>query len=327
MYRIKLTTSSPEWPIQRQTPGESGIWGNCQFFIDKEIEECDYWVVYEDLPTSQVTRCPPQNTLLITAEPPSVKTYSPEFLRQFSTIITCNRKIKGSRVIYAYSSLPWHVGRRSSQHQNLGFRKNYDELVSIETFEKKRLISVITSNKKFTRGHRQRIDFVNQLKQHFGTELDVFGRGINDIEDKWDAIAGYKYHIALENCSYPDYWTEKLSDVYLGGAVPIYYGCPNLVDYFPAGAFITINYDIQEAVSVIRKTIDEDRYDQYFPEIIRSRKLVLDKYNLFPRLHDWANQSAANGPKELVSLKPSQQCAFLTTRVEDRLRRIISRII
>jgi len=176
MYRIKLTTSSPEWPIQRQTPGESGIWGNCQFLINTQVEECDYWVVCDDLPTSQFTRCPPQNTVLMTSEPPSVKNYVPEFLQQFSLIITCNRQIKASHVIYSHSSLPWHVGRRSSQHNNLGFSKNYDELISIETFEKKRLISVITSDKKFTRGHRQRINFVNQLKQHFGPELDVFGR-------------------------------------------------------------------------------------------------------------------------------------------------------
>ena len=55
---------------------------------------------------------------------------------------------------------------------------------------------------------------------------------INPIEDKFDALIGYKYHLALENSVIPDYWTEKLADSLLAWCKPIYYGCPNINDYF-----------------------------------------------------------------------------------------------
>jgi len=328
MLQVKLTTTSADWPLQRQTPGESGIWGNCQFLINQEVDSCDFWVVYDDLSERQETRCPPQNTLLITAEPPSVKTYPREFIRQFGTIVTCNRQIRAARVTYSQSSLPWHVGRRSKGHQNISFSKNYDELAAMQSFEKKRLISVITSDKKFTRGHRQRFELVNRLKQHFGPRLDVFGRGINEIEDKWDAIAGYRYHIALENCSYLDYWTEKLSDAYLAGAVPIYFGCPNVKEYFPERSVIPISSDFSEAVAVIEKTLNDDPYMDLLPEVLQARKLVLDTYNLFPRLHALINQvAAADAPKTSVSLNPASRYTSALAGIGVKINQYIHRFI
>ncbi len=328
MLQVKLTTTSADWPLQRQTPGESGVWGNCQFLINQEVESCDCWVVYDDLPECQETTCPPQNTILITAEPPSVKSYARNFTRQFGTIVTCNRQIRAPRVIYSQSSLPWHVGRRSRAHQNISFSKNYDELAAMQSFEKKRLISVITSDKKFTRGHRQRLELVNRLKQHFGAQLDVFGRGINEIEDKWDAIAGYRYHIALENCSYPDYWTEKLSDAYLAGALPIYFGCPNVKEYFPERSVIPISSDFSQAAAVIEKTLKEDPYQDLVPEIMQARRLVLDTYNLFPRLHALINQVAAAGEgKRQVTLKPASEYTSALDRIRVKINGYIHRLL
>ena len=43
---------------------------------------------------------------------------------------------------------------------------------------------MISSNKAFTDGHRQRLKFVEALKEHFGENIDVFGRGINSFADK-----------------------------------------------------------------------------------------------------------------------------------------------
>jgi len=103
----------------------------------------------------------------------------------------------------------------------------------MHSLPKSKLMSVITSSKDFTEGHQKRLNFVRRLKDYFGEDIDVFGRGIREVDDKWDAISPYKYHIALENSVYPHYWTEKLGDVYLSGAYPIYYGCLNLEDYFP----------------------------------------------------------------------------------------------
>ena len=40
---------------------------------------------------------------------------------------------------------------------------------------------------------------------------------LNDIPDKWDAIAPYKYHIVFDNLlSNRTHWSEKLADSFLG---------------------------------------------------------------------------------------------------------------
>jgi hypothetical protein len=42
----------------------------------------------------------------------------------------------------------------------------------------------------------------------------------------------------LENSQSPHYWTEKLTDAYLGWAFPLYVGCPNVGDYFAKESFL-----------------------------------------------------------------------------------------
>ena len=66
------------------------------------------------------------------------------------------------------------------------------------------------------------------LKKHFGDQIDLFGRGLNDFEDKWDVLANYKYTVAIENDFCDDWVTEKYFDCILSNTLPFYYGCPNL---------------------------------------------------------------------------------------------------
>ena len=107
---------------------------------------------------------------------------------------------------------------------------------------------------------------VERLVRHFGSRLSRYGRGFKPIPDKAEAILPYRYHITLENSSVKDYWTEKLADAYLGGAYPLYWGCPNLADYFPSDAFTMIDIDDPDtAIATIEKAIDND----YFPKAVK----------------------------------------------------------
>lgn len=285
MIKVKLSTAFPDWLLERQTPGAHGIWGNCEFLINKEIDECDYWVVYDDLLKPEKVRCLKENTLLITGEPPSVKKYSGEYINQFSNILTCHRDLKHFGVIYSQQGLPWMLGRKyfnATKAWENQFSKGYDEFLKVQHINKNKILSVILSKKVSTDGHKKRDRFIKMLKSELGDIFDVFGVGIRDIEDKWDGIAPYKYHLALENSLYPDYWTEKLSDAYLGGAFPIYYGCPNILDYFTEKCFARIDISKpKEAIKIIRETIDSNLYDRSLKYINEARQLILDKYNLF----------------------------------------------
>lgn len=314
MITVKLTC--PDWPIARQTPRQQGTWGNYTFILDQEKKDCDYWVVFEGLPKGETAYCPRENTILITAEPPTLKQYRPEFLRQFALVITCRADLKHPRTIIDQPGLPWHVGRRQKNHVNLSWSKDYDELSATAHYEKKKELSVISSTKTFSDGHRLRLAFVNTLQNHFGDRIDVFGRGIREIEDKWDALAPYKYHIAIENCAVNDYWTEKISDPFLAGCHPIYAGCPNIEKYFSPKAFTKIDLlQPQKAIGIIEDCLESKRYEQSLKEIQESRDAVLNRYNIFPmivsHIDNLARPGHGAGKRTRVHLIPETSGTFM----------------
>ena len=308
MIDIKISTPFPEWPLVRQTKASEGVWKNCRFHVDNSVDICDYWVVYEGLIKKETIHCSRENTILITAEPPAIKRYDENFLRQFHTVITCHRDINHPNLVFNQQALPWHVGRRQENHMNLSFTKSFDELCSINTFTKDKLISVISSAKENIPGHIKRMEFIEELKKYFKDQIDVFGRGINEIEDKWDAIAPYKYHIVLENSALNDYWTEKLSDAFLAGAYIFYYGCSNLSDYFSKDVFTLMDInDVGSAISIIKETISRHKYEQSIEAIMRARELILYKYNLFSMLCDFCNKQKSGSEKKHITIRPEKR--------------------
>lgn len=287
MITIKL--SLPPWPIIRQSPGQSGIWNNYRFFCNTQIKRCDYWFVQEGLSTKKdSTICPKEHTVLITCEPPTLKTYKSEFLHQFAAVITSDVNIDHPNPIFQQSGLPWHVGRRQRDHVNIEFSKDYDELKAITSIPKTKLLSVVSSSKQMSEGHWKRYEFAKRLKTHFGNKIDLFGRGLNEVEDKWDALAAYKYHVAMENSTVNDYWTEKLSDAFLAGCHPIYHGCPNIDRYFDLSSLTTIDINQPDkAIAVIEECIEQKKHDSSEQKIWEAREKVLDTYNLFALIADY----------------------------------------
>lgn len=69
-------------------------------------------------------------------------------------------------------------------------------------------LSTVTSALAWMDGHKKRLDFLKYLQG--SVDFDRFGRGVKDLEDKWDGLAPYRYSVAFENCSSSHYWTKKL---------------------------------------------------------------------------------------------------------------------
>ncbi|MFH0892355.1 MAG: glycosyltransferase family 10 [Candidatus Falkowbacteria bacterium] len=327
MLRIKITTNFPHWPLIRQTPESKGVWGNCRFFInDDAIGQCDYWVIIDGLRKIETADCPPKNTILITSEPPGKKKYKRTFVNQFNTIIT-SHYLNRSNTINSQQALPWMVGWKyepGDKNQNYT-QKSYDDLKAADNIEKTKLISAISSDKAYTRGLKQRIKFIKILKKHFVGKIDIYGRNLNTFADKWDVIAPYKYHIVLENSAQNDYWTEKLSDCFLAGAYPIYYGCPNIFHYFSKGSLAPINISKPaEAIKIIDRTIEGGLYERSVAEIKKAKNLILDKYNLFPMLCDLIEKMPlfTENSKRAVTLFPeSMLSGTFVEKISNRLKR------
>ena len=317
---VKMSTHSPTWSFKRQTPNENGIWGNLEFYIDDDINDCDWFVVFGGITKEQKINCYPENTILITDEPSSIKKYDIEFTKQFNTIITIQKSIIAPNIIYK-QLLPYYVGACYNKITKKfdKFNKSYDELKEIDSTQKTKLISVISSNKNKTKGHKERLNFIKILKKHFGDKIDIYGLGINEISDKWDAISPYRYHIVIENSLEENYWTEKLADAYLAESYPIYYGDPNINDYFTKNSLtkIDINNPFQ-AIKQIEHVIKNDYYNKFKKEILKSKERVLNHYQIFPELYEIINKlekERTNDKKISLTIKPEK---IKKTNIVDR---------
>jgi hypothetical protein len=300
MLKIKVSTDFPDWPFIRQTPRSKGVFGNSKFFINQEVKDCDFWIVNGGMERTEQTYCSRDNTIFISGEPPTIKTYNKNFLSQFEYFMTCDRDLFHSNKIYNQQAIPWQIGRYINKY-------DYDELKSLKPTKKKKLLSAITSGKDWTSGHKKRIEFIFGLKNHFGDSMDVFGRDINEIKDKSMGILDYEYSIAIENSSYDDYWTEKLSDVFLGYSFPFYYGAPNIYDYFPENSLKVINIDdLGGSIKIIEESIRDNIFEKNLHTIIESRKMILDEYNFFPMMDEFCNKHFKKEGKTEIILKPEE---------------------
>lgn len=156
-------------------------WGNYKFVIDKSLKECDFWIVYTDYAMEdEEVICSPDSIMYVPGEGQNTSPRFPQkFLNQFGMLVTVQRKLQHRNRKFSHNANSWFIG------------KNYDELKTMEIPEKTKLISVISSDKTMTEGHCKRLKFVEKLKSHFGDQIDFFGRGINDFDDKWSVVADY----------------------------------------------------------------------------------------------------------------------------------------
>lgn len=123
--------------------------------------------------------------------------------------------------------------------------------------KKTKMVSIIASSKRVLPGHQLR----HNIMASIGDKMDIFGRCCNYIENKADALRDYKFNVCIENLQNTNWFTEKLIDCLRTGTIPIYWGCPNIGDYFNTDGFIIVNtYD--EIVNVINNLSDDDYYSR-----------------------------------------------------------------
>jgi len=102
---------------------------------------------------------------------------------------------------------------------------------------KSRQVSMISSNKNFTKGHSFRHEIINNLPSC----VDLYGRGFKPINNKIEGLKDYGFSIAIENDNSAGYFTEKLLDCFFTCTVPIYWGSPSVETIFNKSGIIRID--------------------------------------------------------------------------------------
>lgn len=139
---------------------------------------------------------------------------------------------------------------------------------------------MIASPKDRTPGHRYRLEVAGQL-QH---QLDLFGgahgsqrigEGVGPSRDWWRskllALQDYRFSVVFENAIYEKYYTEKITDCFATGTIPIYWGTKSVAEDFNQHGII-----FWEDFQGIESLTDEfylSKYDAINDNLERVKKL------------------------------------------------------
>lgn len=122
---------------------------------------------------------------------------------------------------------------------------------------KSRLVSMILSDKHQTSGHRLRWEIADRWPSN---TIDYFGaRG-----QKFGTVKAIPYEsacfaIVVEACRENNFFSEHLLDALAFGTIPVYWGCPNIGDYFSRSGFLC--FETPEELAEILPRLNEHVYE------------------------------------------------------------------
>jgi len=136
---------------------------------------------------------------------------------------------------------------------------------------KKYCVTSLIGGKQLSSNHtlRQKIP---QIKSEIDNiELQLFGsinypflgEGIDQTmkdNDRKNELFYSQYHIAIENFSKENFFTEKLMDCFQTKTIPIYMGCPNISDFFDIRGMYVVN-SLEEIANVIKNLTPETYFE------------------------------------------------------------------
>jgi len=279
-------------------------WDECAFTVE-DLPEYDALLIFNNPSKKTETICYPENVIAFMMEP-GVSAEHPWMFKGLDQYAQVFSPLQNSpNTVLSHGYLGWH------------FNHNYTFFEQLAVPEKKYRVSCIASNLSQLKGHRLRVAFVKTLSQEL-PEIDFFGRGVNFLPDKLDALLPYRYSIAIENSAAPYYFTEKINDCFLAYTVPVYYGCSNIEKYFPKKSFIRIDINNPgNAIELIKEIILHDNWDERLEAVKEARELVLNKY-----------QPLAGAAAVLRGTKRSiQKKKILTTPVPQAIQKKITQLV
>lgn len=297
-------------------PNRTQTHGKCKFYFDeKEILNnninIDFFVCFNRLNDNQIVKkLNFFNTLIIACEPPSIKRYEKNFLKQFNHVY-CSDPEYFKQFNCHVPIFPIHIG----VNRDLNKKENdlyFDEIINMRP-KKKKLISVIDTNKSFCKEHQIRKELIKDILRNFGSEIDVFGRDDHFVSDKIDVLESYHYHICIENYFGLNFFTEKILDPLLMYSNPIYLGSENINQFFGT-KFYELCFDMSKNYQLI-KAILEKKNHQF--EFEKQRQMVIDKYNFFKNISDFVEKNISK-KNRIQAFKPENN---FVNRLKNKIKK------
>jgi len=156
-----------------------------------------------------------------------------------------------------------------------------NELLSLQYPFKYSNASCIVSMRTHTNGSRARLSFLDMVMKKYPDCMQVFGKGTNEIDSKISGLLPFKYSLCMENSQQNNYFTEKFTDAIVCWSIPIYWGCPNISEYFPNDSYHYIDITQPDAPEQLIKIISQPITRDNIIALIHARNLIFSEYNIW----------------------------------------------
>jgi hypothetical protein len=145
--------------------------------------------------------------------------------------------------------------------------------------KKKKSVLIATLNP------RANYQFRKEIADRWPSSIDVFGGGWPKtmpnyrgfVSSKIDILKRYRFCLVMENQPQNGYITEKLLDCLPSGAVPIYWGAPDIHDY-PGLEWVPTIADVECDLDRIVK--DADLYRSARKQLLQNRNEILKSFSV-----------------------------------------------
>lgn len=268
------------------TPGRAGAWGGLR--ATRSVLGADVVVIHQGWPSRRYDALiPPWKRILLRHEPSYVTPGWPR--RSLWPAWLPPRHVQRFDVGDVPMAATWWINM------------DYDTLAALPAPPKTRALSAIASAKHEFAGHRRRLAFLAALAAARPDAVDLYGTGLatrisssaykgaldRDTGPplgrrcKFDGLRDYRYSLCIENGRERNYYTEKIVDAWLSWTVPLYWGCPNLADYYPREAFIEIDIDAPDAVDEAVRRSREPVSRETLEAVAEARHLALTRFGVW----------------------------------------------
>ena len=163
-----------------------------------------------------------------------------------------------------------------------------NEYMAINTKDKKFMLTSITGGKRWAPGHRFRQDvYYEQLSitsiptrfftSHHTNDLPVIANNPILYDRKIELFKDSQFSLVIENSKQINYFTEKICDCVITKTIPVYWGCPNISDFFDTTGWIIIETPSVDELLEKLEVLNEDYYMKYM-HIVKKNFETVKKY-------------------------------------------------
>jgi len=259
------------------SPNRSGEWNylkGVSNLIDADVVFMFDGMSHTDIPHIETLKN--KKLFAIRTEPPTIS----------QNPVTIHPSLANKVTVIDYTTQPiWYFPK----WWEMSKKYSHEDFFNMSYGEKNKKLSCLISGKSSAEGHRSRLKFVNKLIETNPDLLTVYGRnsipsnnGALPHEDKYLAYKDSEYSLCFENCSIPNYLTDKMFDATLMWSMPIYFGATNVADYLPQDSYHSLSKNLNEIdLEMVRNVCLQPPTKKNIKAMEEARYLILNKHSLW----------------------------------------------